>query len=244
MNELKLSVIVPAYNEEKLIAGSLAAIRDSVEAAGFTRSQWELRVCDNASDDNTAQIAAGAGAVVVYEPQRQIGRARNTGAAEASGEWLLFVDADTTPSAALLCGTRRLMESRSCCAGGALIDGAQLRWLTRTLVGGWNTLSQASGLACGAYLFCRRTAFCDLGGFDTGLYAAEELDLSWRLRRWGRRRGEKLIIISDVRLSTSMRKLDLYTPWELLRMLARGVLHPTRVLKSRQFLDHWYDGRR
>ena len=245
MSELKLSVVVPAFNEEKLIANSLAVLCASIKAAGYADSQWELLVCDNASNDTTAQLAAAAGASVVYEPQRQISRARNTGAAAASAPWLLFVDADTTPSAELMRATRGLMERGNCCAGGALVDGAELPFLTRTLLlGAWNTFSRALGLACGAYVFCRREAFTDLGGFSTELYAGEEIDLCWRLRRWGNEHGEKLVIITEPRLRTSMRKLDLYTPAEILMMFARAVLHPTRVLKSRRYLDHWYDGRR
>lgn len=244
MSELRLSVVVPAFNEEKLIAQTLASIRSSVQAAGFEDSQWELRVCDNASDDRTAQLAALAGAVVVYEPQRQIARARNGGAAHASGEWLLFVDADTTLSADLVCRTRELMEDGRYCGGGAIIDVGELRFVTRMLVEGWNTLSRSAGLACGAFVFCRRQAFVEVGGFNTELYAAEELDLSWRLRRWGRQHQQKMMIISKPRLTTSMRKLDLYTPWEMLRMFLRAALNPSRALKSRRFLGHWYDGRR
>ena len=244
MGELKLSVIVPAFNEEKLIASSLAAICEGLRGAGFADSEWELRVCDNASTDDTAKIAAHAGAVVVYEAERQIARARNTGAAAASGEWLLFVDADTTPSLELMRATRSLMQAGGCCGGGALVDSRGLTLTTQVLIGGWNTVSRAFGVFCGAFVFCRRTAFTALGGFDSELYAAEELDFSSRLREWGERHGEELIIISDARLNTSMRKLDLYTPCEMLRTLAQAALHPTRIFRSRQFLDHWYDGRR
>jgi glycosyltransferase involved in cell wall biosynthesis len=244
VSRLKLSVIVPAFNEEKLIAGSLAAIRDSMQAAGLTDSQWELRVCDNASDDATARIAAAAGAIVVYEAQRQISVARNSGAADATGEWLLFVDADTTPGAALVCATRRLMESEHCCGGVALVDSTGLSAPTRVLVGIWNTFSRIFGFACGAYVFCRHDAFTDLEGFSVDMYAAEELDFSWRLRQWGREHGKRFVVITNARLLTSMRKLDLYTPWEILSTFLRVVLNPTRSLKGRQLLDHWYDGRR
>ena len=165
----------------------MAVLRASIKAAGYADHEWELIVCDNASEDGTATFAASAGATVVYEPQRQIARARNSGAAAASGPWLLFVDADTTPSARLLHATRRLMESGNCCAGGALIDGAELTFLTRILLGTWNAFSRTLGLACGAYIFCRREAFVDLGGFSTQLHAAEELDICARLRRLGAR---------------------------------------------------------
>jgi glycosyltransferase involved in cell wall biosynthesis len=249
MADLRLSVIVPAFNEQKLLAHSLSAIRASVSAAGFSEAQWELRVCDNNSSDDTARIAVAAGAVVVFEGQQQIARARNTGAADARGEWLLFVDADTTPSSELLAATRTLMENGTCCAAGAIIapvdtDGRELSLLPKALVGGWNMLSRLLRVVCGAYVLCRRDAFRDLGGFNSELYAAEELDLSWRLRKWGRQHGLRVVIITSARLNTSMRKLELYSPSELLGMLGQVILHPVRALKSRRYLDHWYDGRR
>ncbi|HEY8251721.1 MAG TPA: glycosyltransferase, partial [Burkholderiales bacterium] len=95
---MKVSVVVPAFNEERLLAGSLTAIRAAARA--FDDAGWacELIVCDNNSTDRTAEIAREAGARVVFEPVNQIARARNAGAARASGEWLVFVDADSYPS--------------------------------------------------------------------------------------------------------------------------------------------------
>ncbi|HEV2431491.1 MAG TPA: glycosyltransferase, partial [Burkholderiales bacterium] len=77
---MKLSVVVPAFNEERLLAGSLAAIRDALHA--FEGAGWstELIVCDNNSTDRTAEIARNARAMVVFEPVNQIARARNAGA--------------------------------------------------------------------------------------------------------------------------------------------------------------------
>ena len=70
-------------------------------AAAFTARGWttELIVCDNNSSDATPAIAAAAGARVVFEPVNQIGRARNAAAAAATGDWLVFVDADSHPTA-------------------------------------------------------------------------------------------------------------------------------------------------
>ena len=95
---MRVSVIVPAFNEEQLLADSLAEIRKA--SAAFSLRGWtvELIVCDNNSTDRTAGIASAVGATVVFEPLNQIARARNTGAAAATGDWLLFVDADTHPS--------------------------------------------------------------------------------------------------------------------------------------------------
>src|SRR5258705_5989572 len=95
---MKISLVVPAFNEERLLPGSLSSMRAAMQ--GFARLGWhsELIVCDNNSTDRTAEIAIAAGAEVVFEPVNQISRARNAGAARAGGDWIFFVDAhfDTT----------------------------------------------------------------------------------------------------------------------------------------------------
>ena len=74
----------------------------------------ELIVCDNNSTDRTAEIARAAGATVVFEPVNQISRARNRGAAAATGDWLLFVDADSIPSSSLIEEILREIASGTC----------------------------------------------------------------------------------------------------------------------------------
>ncbi len=98
---MKISIIIPAFNEERLLGGTLAQVKSAMDV--FTRRRWEseLIVCDNNSTDHTAEIARAAGATVVFEPENQIARARNSGAAAAAGDWLIFVDADSQPSAEL-----------------------------------------------------------------------------------------------------------------------------------------------
>ena len=80
LRAVKISVIVPAFNEEKLIGETLRTIQEAMRA--FARAGWEteLVVCDNNSTDRTAELARAAGAVVVFEPVNQIARARNKGA--------------------------------------------------------------------------------------------------------------------------------------------------------------------
>src|ERR1035437_8780234 len=90
---VKISVIVPAFNEEKLLGASLAEINSAAAAFSARGWQFELVVCDNNSTDRTAAIARAAGAQVVFEPVNQIARARNSGAAIATGDWLRFLAA-------------------------------------------------------------------------------------------------------------------------------------------------------
>ena len=92
---MHLSIIIPAYNEERLIEQCLQSVFTSLAANEKTNFSSEIIVVDNNSADNTANLARKAGATVVFEPINQIGRARNAGAAVTTGDWLLFVDADS-----------------------------------------------------------------------------------------------------------------------------------------------------
>ena len=204
---------------------------------------WELIVCDNNSTDRTAGIARAAGARVVFEPHNQISRARNRGAATAAGEWLVFVDADSSPSPGLFRDLRAAIESGSCLAGGCTI-AAEGSPGFRVAIRAWNALSRATRWAAGSFIFCERTAFSELRGFSEELYASEELDLSRRLKRLARRRGKRILILHRYPLLTSDRKLRLY-PWrDFFVFLFKTIFTGGRTLRSKKDCFPWYDGRR
>lgn len=236
---MKLSVVVPAYNEEKLLAAALDHVSRGM--AVFAGRGWdcELIVCDNNSTDRTPDIARTAGARVVFEPVNQISRARNTGAAAASGEWLLFVDADSSPSPALFADVLREIESGRCVGGGATVAMPGSRPDVRLWTVAWNAFSRTTSWAAGSFFFCEARAFAEVGGFSERLYAAEELDLSRRLKRRGR-----FVILSRHPLATSDRKARLYAWHEHARFLGKFFLAGPRVLKRREDCSIWYDGRR
>ena len=73
---VKISIVVPAFNEEKLIERSLRSIQSA--ATIFSQVGWEheIIVCDNNSSDRTGELAKAEGARVVFEPVNQISRAR------------------------------------------------------------------------------------------------------------------------------------------------------------------------
>lgn len=241
---MKISVVIPAFNEEKLLPATLR----SIEAAksGFTRAGWETEVvvCDNNSTDRTAELARAAGAKVVFEPVNQIGRARNAGAAGASGEWLVFVDADSHPSAELFADVATAIQSGRFLAGGSTVKLEGRYFIASLIVSGWNLLSRIQKWAAGSFIFCEAAAFRDVGGFSRELYASEELDLFRRLKKLARRRRRRIVILHRHPLVTSARKMHLYTPGEHLRFLVKTILFFGRPLKSREECLTWYDGRR
>ena len=236
---MKISVVVPAFNEEALLPGSLAAIRGAMSAF----EQAELIVCDNNSSDRTAEISRAAGAKVVFEPVNQIARARNAGAAAASGDWLLFVDADSYPSRELFEDTRTAIES-GCLAGGATVALDTADPVIRFGVATWNFLSRRARWAAGSFIFCEAAAFRETGGFSQALYAAEEIDLFKRLKRLARRRQRAIVILHRHPLRTSDRRARLYTKGETFRFMLKTLLLGGRNLRSRESCYGWYDGRR
>ena len=156
---MKISIVVPAFNEEKLLQATLRSIRAAT--AAFEARAWalELIVCDNNSTDRTAEIARAAGAIVVFEPVNQIARARNTGAARASGDWLLFVDADSLPARELFEDVAAAIAGGRCVAGGATVVIETDRASARMFVGIWNALSRICRWAAGSFIFCEARAF-------------------------------------------------------------------------------------
>lgn len=239
-----ISVIIPAFNEEKLLPATLAAIREAETA--FLQRGWrtELIVCDNNSTDRTAELARLAGAKVVFEPINQIARARNSGAAAATGDWLLFIDADSQPSPGLLADAADAIASGRVIGCGATLRLDVPSWWYHALAGVWICWSRLAKHMAGSFVCVEAAAFRELGGFSSQLFAAEELEFSSRLKQLARRQGRRVVILHRHPLLTSGRKIKLYGAWETLRFLFKSAVRPRKTLTDRDQCVLWYDGRR
>lgn len=241
---MRISIVIPAFNEERLITETLRQVRAS--SASFTGLGWEVEtiVCDNNSTDRTAELARVAGVQVVFEPVNQIARARNRGAAAATGDWLVFVDADSQPSAALFADVAAQIQGGRCVAGGSTVRLEGNHRAANFVARLWNGLSRWRRLLAGSFIFVEADAFRRVGGFSHELFAGEELDLSLRLRRLARATGRNIVILHRHPLLTSARKARLYSWSEHLRFLVRAALDHKGTLGSREACSPWYDGRR
>jgi glycosyltransferase involved in cell wall biosynthesis len=241
---MRISIVIPAFNEERLIGETLRQIQAAT--GSFTRLSWETEmiVCDNNSTDRTAAIARAAGVQVVFEPVNQIARARNAGAAVATGDWLIFVDADSHPSRELFNDVAAQIQGGRCLAGGSTVrldhDSLHVQIGMRL----WNGLSRWRRLLAGSFIFVETAAFRKIGGFSQELFVAEELDLSVRLQALARERRRDIVILRQHPLRTSARKLHLYTIREHLGFLLRAAFKRKATLGSREACGPWYDGRR
>lgn len=240
----RLSVVIPAYNESKLIGGCLHSVAEAFELAGVAEADYELIVVDNRSNDDTAARAAALGARVVREPIRQIARARNRGGVASSGHWILFLDADSWPSGALIRDLFVAMDEPEVVGGGSLLRMQDLPLMLRLGVGLWNRISWWLSWAAGSFIYCTREAFEALNGFDQSLFVGEEIDFSRRLKDFARRRRKRLIILRDHPLRTSGRKGELYSQKEILLTGLRILRHPRRFFRDPSLCTLWYDGRR
>jgi glycosyltransferase involved in cell wall biosynthesis len=231
----EISFIVPAFNEEALLPDTLRAIG---EAADRTGESCEVIVVDDASTDGTARVAESLGARVVSVSCRHIAATRNAGAREAQGRWLIFVDADTRVTPAVVQAAVAALRA------GKVGGGCKVHFEGRLPVYGWlliglvAPLYRGLGLAAGCFLFCTQAAFQAVGGFDETLYAGEEAFLSRSLRRHGR------FVILREQVSTSGRKLRAHSGRELVGTLFRLAIGGRKAMSERAGLDIWYGKRR
>ena len=227
----ELSFIVPAHNEEALLGRALDSIRSAGDAAG---RRYEIIVVDDASTDRTAEIAREQGCRVVQVELRQIGAVRNAGAAQAVGETLVFLDADTILLEATLAAALQTLE-RGAVGGGASLafDGPTALWAEAIVLIG-NVLCRWTRLAPGCFLFVRRSAFAEIGGFDPRYFAAEE----WVLSRALACRGE--FVVLREKSITSGRKGTSRELWRMIVLLSRLLIRGRKVLQQRDGLDIWY----
>jgi glycosyltransferase involved in cell wall biosynthesis len=87
---MKISVIIPTYNEEKTIANCLKSLKEQ------TVKDFEIIVVDDGSKDKTGEIVKGFPVIYLTQKHQGPGAARNLAAKKASGEILVFLDADMT----------------------------------------------------------------------------------------------------------------------------------------------------
>jgi len=178
----KISVIIPAKNEENNIDFCLKGIQKQVLKPA------ECIVVDNGSEDRTAEIARVYGAKVIILPNANIGELRNVGAANAKGDVLAFLDADCVPEKDwLLRACELLKDEKIGAVGNTVLLSDSGNWIEKVW---YYNVKQNSGdvrYIGSANLLVKRNVFERIGGFSPELKAGEDRELSWKIQRAGLR---------------------------------------------------------
>lgn len=245
-----ISFIIPAHDEARLIAATLASIHDAARACSvpcermpcermpYESMPYEIVVVDDDSSDGTAAIAESNGARVVAVQYRHIAATRNAGAKAAVGETLVFVDADTTIDAAVLAAALARLRDGAVGGGAAVQLQGEASWREGFLIWLLIHVFRLTRVAPGCFIFCTRAAFDACGGFDESWFAGEDIAISRALARQGR------FVILREPVWTSDRKLRTFSMRDHLRLAWTFLLHGRRILQSREHLKLWYDRRR
>ena len=166
----------------------------------------QIIVVDNASTDRTAELAQSAGATVVHEAERNIARVRNAGAANASHDVLIFLDADTLVPTELLARIARIMADPMCIGGAVDSLHRSNSLIVRAYLKFWRILGFMGGMAQGACQYCRKSVFQELDGYDETWYLGEDVDFYLCLKRHARQRGLQTCLIRDLQVMPSPRR--------------------------------------
>ena len=209
-----ISVIVPAYNEERYLGETLKSIQRAKEyLLNKDAVQTEIIVVDNGSTDSTSDLARSCGASVVEEPKHNIARVRNVGASSAKGNVLVFIDADTIVPDQLLWRIKEVMTSPSCFGGAVDTDYRAAKTLVKIYLQLWRILGKLAGMAQGATQFCRREVYASLLGYDELLYMGEDVDFHWRMKQFAKGQNAHVCFIEDIQVVPSTRRFDQWSFW-------------------------------
>jgi glycosyltransferase involved in cell wall biosynthesis len=214
---MKVSVIIPTYNEENYIKNCILALRNQ-----DYKGEYEIIVSDGNSKDNTVKIAKKFADKVVVCEKRGISIGRNFGAKVANGKILIFVDADTIAMPNLISEFYKILKNKgvACVTCPILPLSTEFQHLTFfkfvNLFTRFSILSrrpQVFGVCCGY----KRYYFERVRGFDEKLKTCEDLDLSSRIAKYG-----KIVFTNNTFVITSVRRIK---KWGVIKSIKKYTLN-------------------
>ncbi len=187
-----VSIIIPALNEERFLAGCL----DSIASQDYPREKIEVIVIDNGSVDRTKEIALAHGARFFFNSEMNVSGLRNLGAENARHDILAFVDADClVHSNWLKSASAYFSDSGTAVWGSPPVLPEDPTWVQKA----WFNVRKKQDMIQDVEwlesmnLFIRKEDFDRINGFNRKLETCEDVDLCYRAQKLGR-------IISDNRI--------------------------------------------
>jgi rSAM/selenodomain-associated transferase 2 len=215
-----ISVIIPVYQEEAMIAGLLGNLREL--------GADEVIVADGGSTDGTVEVASRYARVLITARGRAI--QMNAGAVAAEGEVLLFLHADVRLGRGALDALRKALADPKCVGGNfdVRFEGGGRAARLFTVINRWRR-------RCGIFygdsgIFCQRAAFEQLGGYRPWPIL-EDYEFARRLRKKGRLSLlDEPIRVSDRRWKNGGLWRTLWS-WFWIQALYLAGVSPDRLVK-------------
>lgn len=232
----KLSIIIPARNEERYIGNCLDSINAAAEKVS---TQLEIIVVLNRCSDKTEEIAKSRGCLVVSDERKNLACIRNTGVKASRAPAVLTIDADSRMSPNMLACIMQCLADEKIIGGGVLILperwslGIFLTALCLLPIIFWYGIS-------GGLFFFRRVDFDAIGGFNESLASVEDIDFARRLKAYARKSRRRFVNLYRAHIVSSCRKFDRLGDWYFLRR--PGLFLTLLRGRNQAAADHiWYD---
>jgi glycosyltransferase involved in cell wall biosynthesis len=223
MKKSEISIIIPAYNEEKYIGACLQSL-----VWQKTKYNFEVVLVDNNSTDNTKKIALSfkdkLNIRIITEKHQGRGIARWRGFEEAVGDFLFSSDADTVFPPNWIEGFMRYFKNKKIVAVTSLCDIDDPSQANKKFFKfAHQVTNEGYRIALGHYCLygfsyaVRRDIYIKSGKIDKTLNALDDLDLGRRVRKFG-----KIQLVRDIPVLTSNRRYQ--------KGVLRGLLEYTKPI--------------
>jgi glycosyltransferase involved in cell wall biosynthesis len=194
----KVSVVIPTFQEEKYIAATLSKLVK-------IKPSIEIVVVDGGSDDGTVKVAKRFTDKTYQIRERGISKARNYGAKQASGDIVVFLDADVSPPSNFVEKVLETFRNSNVVGATCRIMPAQPRFTEFVFFQFYNLLIRLCAKfkphSRGEFLAVRKKDFLMVNGFDESMPCLEDHDLAHRLSKQG-----KFMFITSLTVYESLRR--------------------------------------
>ena len=206
---MKVSIVIPAHNEEEYLAETLAAV------CALDYPDFEVIVVDNASSDGTSEIARTFPVKVVHEEKKGLLHARERGRKEATGDIIANIDADCRPSLDWLTKSVHHFKNPIVVAVSGPYDyhdGSKffragsffLQKYIYSMMSAMLRTFKGSGILIGGNTLIRAKTLSEVGGYDTSiLFYGEDSDTAKKLSKKGR-----IVYSPKIQMKTSARRFQ------------------------------------
>lgn len=202
---MKISIVIPAYNEELYIEKCLASIKKH-----YIDNICEVIVVDNGSRDTTPKIVRQFPfATIISEPKKGASHARQKGLIHAKGDLIAFIDADTVMNAGWIQkAINEFQNDKNLVALSGPVTYDLNSWYSSFIDAYFDILVLPLSKITGSVILCgnfvvRKDAIINIGGFDTSIkFYGDDTNIARRLQKVGR-----VAFKSNFMINTSARRL-------------------------------------